>query len=99
MENIDPLSMRMYRERRAEFISFLRNKPDRDAVKMYLRRLALEPEKTYPEYYRGPAERRDRAVIDAILRFDRELVTPAQRAHALGKIDTLIQVLKELAAG
>jgi hypothetical protein len=99
MENIDQLSMRMYRDRRAEFISFLRSKPARDAVKAYLRRLALEPEKAYPEYYRGPAERRDRAVIDAILRFDRELVTPPQRAHAVGKIDTLIQVLRELAAG
>jgi hypothetical protein len=99
MENINSLTMRMYRERRAGFISFLKNKPDRDDVKAYLRRLALEPEKIYPEYYRGPAERRDRAVIDAILRFDRELVTPAQRTHAIGKIDTLIQVLRELAAG
>jgi hypothetical protein len=99
MENIDPLVMRLYRERRTEFISFLRKKPGRDAVKSYLRRLALEPEKTYPEYYRAAAERRDRAVIDAVLRFDRELVTPAQRTHAVGKIDMLIQVLRELAAG
>lgn len=99
MENIDPLVMRLYRERRAEFISLLRNKPGRDAVKAYLRRLALEPEKTYPEYYRAPAERRDRAVVDALLRFDRELVTPAQRTHAVGRIDTLIQVLRDLSAG
>ena len=99
MENIDALSMRMYRERRADFISFLRKKPGREAAKAYLKRLALDTEKTYPDYYRGPAERRDRAVVDAIVRFDRELVTPAQRAHALGKIDSLIQVLRELAAG
>jgi hypothetical protein len=99
MENIDPLVMRLYRDRRAEFISLLRKKPGKDAVKAYLRRLALEPEKSYPGYYRAPAGRRDRAVIDALLRFDRELVTPAQRAHAVGKIDTLIQVLRELAAG
>jgi len=99
MENIDPLVMRLYRERRAEFISLLRNKPGREAVKSYMRRLALEPEKTYPGYYRAASERRDRAVIDALLRFDRELVTPAQRTHAVGKIDMLIQVLRELAAG
>lgn len=99
MENIDPLVMRLYRERRAGFISLLRNKPGRDQVKAYIRRLALEPEKTYPAYYRAAAERRDRAVMDALLRFDRELVTPAQRTYAVGKIDMLIRVLRELAAG
>lgn len=99
LENVDPLVLRLYRDRRAEFISLLRKKPGRDEVKAYLGRLALEPEKSYPGYYRAPAERRVRVVTDALLRFDRELVTPAQRAHAVERIDMLIRVLRELAAG
>jgi hypothetical protein len=97
MENIEPERMRLYRERQREFISLLKNGPDKPAVKKYMTRLFIKPEKYYPEYYRGPAERQERMIMDAFARFDGELVTPEQRARALKKIDALIRVLGELA--
>jgi hypothetical protein len=95
-ENLEPERIRLFRERQAEFIAFLRKKPDKGMVQDYLTRLIINPERSYPEYYRKPAERRERHAIEAFLRFDRELITPEQRLYACKKIDTLIQVFKEL---
>lgn len=99
VDNLDRERIRMYRERQAEFITLLRGRPDKDGLKEYIRRMTIDSERSYPDYYRERSERRDRAVAGAFLRFDRELVTPDQRAHAVKKIDMLIQVLKELSAG
>jgi hypothetical protein len=97
MENIESLRMRLFRDRRAEFMALLREKPDRNAVRAYLRRLAVNPEQSYPDYYRGPAARRERLMTKAFIKFDHELVTPTQRQRAVGKIDVLVQALRELA--
>jgi len=99
VDNLDRERIRMYRERQAEFITLLRGRPDKDGLKEYIRRMTIDSERSYPDYYRERSERRDRAVAGAFLRFDRELVTPDQRAHAVKKIDMLIQALKELSAG
>jgi len=99
VDNLDRERIRMYRERQAEFIAFLRGRPDRDAFRDYIRRVTIDSEKSCPDYYRERSERRDRAMMEAFIRFDRELVTPDQRANAVKKIDMLIQVLKELSAG
>jgi hypothetical protein len=95
-ENFEPERLRLFRERQVEFIAFLRKKPDKGKVRDYLSRLIINPERSYPEYYRKPAERREQHAIEAFLRFDRELVTPEQRTYACKKIDTLIQVVREL---
>jgi hypothetical protein len=99
IENIEPVSMRLYRERREEFFALLREKPDAGRVKDYITRLVINPERSYPDYYREPAKRRSSKMTEGYLRFERELVTPEQRTHALKKIDMLIQVLRELSAG
>lgn len=99
VDNLDRERIRMYRERQAEFITLLRGRPDKDGLKEYIRRMTIDSERSYPDYYRERSERRDRGVAGAFLKFDRELVTPDQRAHAVKKIDMLIQVLKELSAG
>ncbi|MBN2159446.1 MAG: hypothetical protein JW807_08620 [Spirochaetes bacterium] len=98
MKNLDPVRMRLYRERQGEFIAFMRKGPGRQAIRKYLRRFFVKPEQYYPAYYRAPAERQDRTIEEAFVRFDREMVTPGQRAHALRKIDMLIRTLGELAA-
>lgn len=96
LESIEPERVRLYRERRVEFIALLRQKPERNAFKDYIGKMFLKPERSYPAYYRERAERRDRTIADGFLRFDRDLVTSEQRAHAVKKIDLLIQVLREL---
>jgi len=97
-EDLEPVRIRLYRERQAEFIALLRKKPDKDRVRDYVSRLFIHPEKSYPDYYRIPAERREQFVIESFLRFDRELLTPAQRLYACKKIDNLIQTIRELNA-
>jgi hypothetical protein len=99
VDNIDRVRIRMYRERQAEFIALLKEKPGRAALREYLSRLFINPERSYPEYYRGAADRRDRTIAEGFLKFDRETVTAEQRAHALKKIDMLVQVLAELNRG
>jgi hypothetical protein len=99
VDNLDRERIRMYRERQAGFIALLRTGPDRKTLGDYIRRVTIDSEKSYPDYYRERSERRDRAMMEAFIRFDRELVTPDQRANAVKKIDMLIQVLKELSAG
>jgi hypothetical protein len=95
-EDLEPLRIRLYRERQAEFIALLRNKPDKNRVRAYIARLFINPEKSYPDYFRIPADRHDRYIVESFLRFDRELVTPAQRTYACKKIDNLIQAFREL---
>jgi hypothetical protein len=97
-EDLEPLRIRLYRDRQAEFIALLRNRPGRDRVRAYIARLFIDPEKSYPDYFRMPAARHDRNIVESFLRFDRELVTPAQRSHACKKIDNLIQAFRELNA-
>jgi len=97
-EDLEPMRIRLYRERQAEFIALLRTEPGKDRVRDYISKLFINPEKNYPEYYRMPAERHDRYVVESFLRFDRELVTPAQRSYACKKIDNLIQAFRELNA-
>ncbi|MBP7737562.1 MAG: hypothetical protein KA369_16395 [Spirochaetes bacterium] len=99
VDNLDAERIRLHRERQAEFLALIRGKPDRAALKGYLARLIINPERSYPGYYRERAERRDRTIVEGFLRFDRELVTADQRAHAVKKIDMLIQVLNELNRG
>jgi hypothetical protein len=99
VDNIEPERIRMYREKSAEFITLLRKKPDRSALAGYIERLFVNPERSYPEYYRERSERRNRTMAEGFIRFDRELVTPDQRAFAVKRIDMLIQVLRELNKG
>ncbi len=96
VDNLDAERIRFYRERQAGFLALLRGKPDRAALKEYLARMFINPERSYPDYYREKAERRAKTIAQGFLRFDRELVTAGQRAHAVKKIDLLIQVLGEL---
>jgi hypothetical protein len=98
MEDLEPERIRLYRERQAEFIALLRKKPDKDRVRDYISRLFINPEKSYPDYYRIPAERRGQYITESFLKFDRELVTPVQRSYACKKIDNLIQTVRELSA-
>lgn len=98
LEETGPLRMRLFRDRSTEFIALLRSGPDRRAIKSFLGKLALNPEQSFPDYYRKPAELRDRRLTREFLRFDRDLVTPEQRRHAVGKIDMLIATLREIAA-
>ena len=58
-EDLEPVRIRLYRERQAEFIALLRKKPGKDRVRDYISRLFINPEKSYPDYYRIPAERRE----------------------------------------
>ncbi|HPC42599.1 MAG TPA: DUF6279 family lipoprotein [Spirochaetota bacterium] len=99
VDNLDRDRIRMYRERQAEFIALLRGRPGRETLRDYIRRMTIDSERSYPDYYRERSERRDRAIAGAFLRFDRDLVTPVQRANAVKKIDMLIQVLNELNKG
>ncbi|TFH41567.1 MAG: hypothetical protein E4G96_05245 [Chrysiogenales bacterium] len=99
MEDIEGVRIRMYRERQAEFIALLRGGHGSAAVKEYLARMLLEPERSYPEYYREAAARRDRAAVEGFLLFDRDLATPEQRAHAIIMIRGLAEVLEELRGG
>ncbi|HOT46804.1 MAG TPA: DUF6279 family lipoprotein [Spirochaetota bacterium] len=99
VDNLDRDRIRMYRERQAEFITLLRGRPGRETLRDYIRRMTIDSERSYPDYYRERSERRDRAIAGAFLRFDRDLVTPVQRANAVKKIDMLIQVLNELNKG
>jgi hypothetical protein len=99
VENLDAERIRMYREQGAAFMALLRGKPDRAALKEYIARMFINPERSYPDYYRERSERRTKTIVKGFLRFDRELVTADQRAHAVKKIDLLIQVLGELNKG
>jgi hypothetical protein len=97
-EDLEPVRIRFYRERQAEFIALLRKKPGKDRVRDYISRFFINPEKSYPDYYRIPADRREQFMIESFIRFDRELVTPAQRSYVCKKIDGLIQAFRELNA-
>ncbi len=99
VDNLEAERIRMYRGWRVEFITLLRGKPDRKTLKEYIARMFINPERSYPDYYRERSERRDRAIAGSFLRFDRELVTPDQRVNAVKKIDMLIQVIDELNRG
>src|SRR4030042_5078456 len=93
IENIEPESIRLYRERREEFFALLREKPDAGRVNDYITRLVINPERSYPDYYREPAKRRSSRMTEGFLRFERELVNPEQRTHAIKKIGMLITSL------
>lgn len=99
MDNLDSLRLRMLRERLKVFIDLLREKPEKKKMKEHLARSFIRPERFYPEYYRDAALRRDRQAEEGILRFDRELITPEQRVHAVKKIDMLIETLRDLQKG
>ena len=99
MDNLDAERLRMLRERQKVFIDLLREKPEKKKIKEHLARSFIKPERYYPDYYREPAARRDRQIEEGFLRFDRELVTPAQREHAVKQIDMLIEVLRDLQKG
>ncbi len=99
VDNLDRERIRMFRERQAEFLTLLRGKPESKTLKEYITRMFINPEKSYPDYYRERSERRDRFIAGEFLRFDRELVTAEQRAHAVKKIDLLIQVVRDLNKG
>ncbi len=99
VDNLDRERIRMYREQRAEFMTLLRGKPEKDTLRKYIARMFIDPERSYPDYYRERSERRGRAIAEGFLRFDRELVSADQRAHAVTRIDMLIQVIRELNKG
>ncbi len=96
MEDIETERIRMFRERRSEFIDLLRAGRGSGAIRQYLARIALDPESSYPDYYREAAARRDRMAAEGFLLFDREMVTPEQRTHAVEKIRLLAGVLDGL---
>lgn len=96
MEDIEAARIRMFRERRGEFIALLRAGPGSAAIREYMARIALDPEGSYPDYYREASARRDRKAAEGFLLFDREMVTPEQRNHAVEKIRLLAGVLDEL---
>ena len=77
------------KERQRQFLQLLRTTKDRAVVADRLREWLLFPERVAsPDYQRARQEMRQ-AIKEMVLAVDR-LLTPRQRAHALGKLQDLI---------
>ena len=87
----DLLAVRMEYQghRQHEFIQIVQSTKDRQTLAGSLQHWLLFPEQTAPPDYRHAIEHMTNAVNDMILTIDR-MITAQQRAHALAKLQRLI---------
>ena len=87
----DLLAVRMEYQghRQHEFIQIVQSTKDRQTLAVSLQHWLLFPEQTAPPDYRHAIEHMTNAVKDMILTIDR-MITAQQRAHALAKLQRLI---------
>lgn len=84
-------------ERQHDLIRFLQSTKDQKALSGYLEHWLLFPEQSVPPDYQHAVEAMTNAVKDMVLTIDR-MITAQQRAHALAKLQRLIDDVHALTA-